>query len=43
MVVIPIASTGSPATEALVLPTHVDHLISQEDIEALLDPNKLAI
>ena len=41
MVVIPLASTGSPITEAPVLPTHVDHLISQEDIEALLDLIKL--
>ena len=41
MVVIPPASKGSPATEAPVLTTHVDHLISQEDIEALLDLNKL--
>ena len=41
MAVVPLASKGSPATEAPVLPTHVDHLISQEDIEALLDMNKL--
>ena len=40
MVVIPLASTDSPATEAPVLPTHEDHLISQEDIEALLVLNK---
>ena len=40
IVVIPPASTGSPATEALFLPTHEDHLISQEDKEALLDLNK---
>ena len=38
-VVISLTSTGSPATEAPVLPTHVDHLISQEDREALLDFN----
>ena len=37
VVVIPSASTDSPTTEALVLPTHIDHLISLEDIEALLD------
>ena len=43
MVAIPLASAGSPATEALVLPTHIDHLISQEDIEALIDLNKLVI
>ena len=40
MAVIPLVSTGSPATEAPVLPTHVDHLISQEDRETLLDLNK---
>ena len=42
MVVVPPVSTGSPATEAPVLPTHIDHLISQEDIEALQDLNKLS-
>ena len=40
MIVIPPASIGSPAIEASVLPTHVDHLISQEDREALIDLNK---
>ena len=40
MVVIPPASTGSHTTEAPLLPTHVDHLINQEDREALLDLNK---
>ena len=38
MVLVPLANTEAP-----VLPTHVDHLISQEDIEALLDLNKLVI
>ena len=41
--VIPLASTGSPTTEAPVLPTHLDHLISQKDIEGLLDVNRLVI
>ena len=41
MVVISPANKGSSSTEAPVLPTHRDHLISQEDIEALLDLNKL--
>ena len=40
MVVIPLASTDNPTTEAPVLPTHMDHLISQEDREALLELNK---
>ena len=38
--VIPLASTGSHATEAPVLPTHVDHHISQEDRETLSDLSK---
>ena len=41
VVVVPPANTCSPTMEAQVLPTHIDHLISQEDIEALLDLNKL--
>ena len=43
MGVIPLASTDSPATEAPVLPTHIDHLISQEDRGALLYVNKWVI
>ena len=39
VVILP-ANTGSPTTEAPVLPTHVDHYISQEDREALLDLSK---
>ena len=39
-VVIPLASTDSHATEAPVLPTHIEHHISQEDREALLDLSK---
>ena len=35
-----LANTGSHATEAPVLPTHVDHHISLEDKEALLDLSK---
>ena len=38
--VVPLASTGSHATEAPVLPTHIDHHISPEDREALLDLSK---
>ena len=39
-VVVPLAGTGSHATEVPVLPTHVDHHISQENREALLDLSK---
>ena len=40
MVDIPLASTDSPAIEGPILPTHIDHLISQEDREVLIDLNK---
>ena len=39
-VAILLAKTGSHATEAPVLPTYVDHNISLEDREALLDLSK---
>ena len=35
-----LAKTGSHTTEAPVLPTHVDHHMSLEDKEALLDLSK---
>ena len=36
VVVVPLASKDSPAKDAPVLPAHIGHLISQEDMEALL-------
>ena len=40
MAVVPPAGTGSPITEAPVLPTHADHLIIQEGIGAPLNLNR---